>query len=213
MTYVLKTLPKGEIETGFYGPAPKFLQFDDFLFSTQGYCEMLTHLATEPKATTSSIMSYPNEILETAVRTYAAQLFALAENNKKKGKKLEQLVSQARLYEITAEEKEELSKLGTIVLVSLYHDSQNLSPVSKAIIKEYKTDQMISFSKLGCNYTLELETFFKFTAYVINGGFLGWPNNNIPSFAQKTKQEILASEHPIYTQFKTYFKPDLKDLN
>jgi hypothetical protein len=209
MTYNLETLSEGRIDTGFWGPAPKFLQFGDFLFTTEGYCEMLRHIAEEPSRTTSSIFTYPSEILKSAVHAYAQQFFPLARKAGKNSKRLEKLIAAAHLYKVTPDEEKELSKMRKLLFVNLYHRAEELSPISKAIVNKYGTDKIISIDK----YVLSYDIFSNFTDYVINGGFLGWPNNSVPPFAEKTKQDILSSEHPLYSQLKNRFQPKEREMN
>ena len=185
MTLLLETESHGIVESGFRG-AVQFIRLGEYVFATKHICELTQQLAKNPAIKEGQIISYKEEKYLEKRNEHLSKIFEMCDEEENGTKsKLEKEIEQEQ-GNISLEEDLDLNDEAEKIFLKVEDDFSSIT------IGQYKISAL---------------HFGDFVYYVARGGFMGWFNQVMPSYAKETMKALKDTDNELFK----YIRKELED--
>ncbi|MDP1695682.1 MAG: hypothetical protein Q8L29_02090 [archaeon] len=190
MTLILETESHGEVESGFFSTFTQFARLGEHTFATRHLCELIQHLAKNPRLHRTQILSYDLDKFWQRQEDYAQEILQIISEAE------QSYLPELHRLDMKRQLERQQGEISIEDDINLYNDGKMI-PIR--ILSDEK------FITLG-DYKVAALHFGRMAVYFARGGFLGWSDGQKPEFAKPTIDAIKNSRRELYREIrKEYF--------
>ena len=182
MTLIIKTESHGDIESGFFCNFTQMVRLGKYAFKTETLCNLVQYLAKNPDKKEIEISGYDVDKFWEIENKHRKNLAGLiSDTSKFFVSQIVDIYIKENRGKLSEEDTQDLVKEGEIIPIDIDNNKKLIT------IGEYEIED-IHFGIM--------------MYYITRGGWIGWPENTKPDYAEPTIKAIKKSRNPLFKKIQ-----------